>query len=275
MHAASEKHKVSRSSSPLSEPSAGLFHRGPPTSLFSSLILSFSLWSPAALDSLSALKSSLALLACQAADGTNSYLRSCAPLPPPTSRPPDKQSPPPPPPPPLKLLHLTPTALSSLLLSSIIFFFLFFQFMLTFSPFPLFLPATQGYMLGTASCCSNLLGDRQRVQVCVCHLVATARNQQELLDTHRDLGGSMKECFTLRSTELSVTLTHTHTIHEDLPVPAFIPWPQTLTCTYTLGKFYLVKCVIKSVIFTFFRSRTFTRCFWCLLPPVADLLYCT
>lgn len=44
---------------------------------------SLCLQSPAALDYLSALKSSLALLACQAADGTNGYLRSCPPLPPP------------------------------------------------------------------------------------------------------------------------------------------------------------------------------------------------
>lgn len=53
--------------------------------VFLSRSLSLGLWSPAVLDSLSALKSSLALLACQAADGTNAYLRFCAPLPPPTS----------------------------------------------------------------------------------------------------------------------------------------------------------------------------------------------
>lgn len=76
---------VSKTSSALTELSASLFHHRPPTSLFSSLALSPGLWSPAVLDSLSALKSSLALLACQAAEGTNGYLRSWAPLTPPTS----------------------------------------------------------------------------------------------------------------------------------------------------------------------------------------------
>lgn len=76
---------VSKTSSALTELSASLFHHRPPTSLFSSLALSLGLRSPAVLDSLSALKSSLALLACQAAEGTNGYLRSWAPLPPPTS----------------------------------------------------------------------------------------------------------------------------------------------------------------------------------------------
>lgn len=77
---------MSKTSSALTKTSStSLFHHRPPTSLFPSLALSLSLWSPAALDSLSTLKSSLALLACQAADGTNGYLRSYAPLSPPTS----------------------------------------------------------------------------------------------------------------------------------------------------------------------------------------------
>lgn len=76
--------------------------------LFSSL----GLWSPAVLDGLSALKSSLALLACQAAEGTNGYLRSAAPLPPTMATPP-----PSPPLPRLLLLLLLHSAPHSLLFS--------------------------------------------------------------------------------------------------------------------------------------------------------------
>jgi len=74
-YTARKKHKVSKSNSALTKPSASLFHHHPPTSLFFSFVPSLALWSPAVFDSLSALKSSLSLLACQAADGTNSYLR--------------------------------------------------------------------------------------------------------------------------------------------------------------------------------------------------------
>lgn len=145
-----------------------MFHHRPPTSLFPSLALSLGLWSPAALDSLSALKSSLALLACQAAEGTNGYLRSRAPLPPPR-------------------VHSQNFSFS----------FLFFLFFPSFnippvlilsptpSPFssvspltvrPPLPPPPPGYLgmaLGGTSCRSDPVGDQSGVRVCVCHLVAT------------------------------------------------------------------------------------------------------
>lgn len=67
--------RLVRNSAALTAPSASLFHHCPPASLFSSLGLSLGLWSPAALDSLSALKSSLALLACQAAEGNKQLFK--------------------------------------------------------------------------------------------------------------------------------------------------------------------------------------------------------
>lgn len=128
------------------------------------LSLSLCLQSPAALDCLSALKSSLALLACQAADGTNGYLRSCAPLPPP------------------------PKLFLSLLSApcSLLFLFIFPPVLRLFPlspcccrPSGLFSPPLLSswglvrIVLSRSSCCSDLVRDQSGVQVCVCHLVST------------------------------------------------------------------------------------------------------
>lgn len=137
--------------------------------LFSSL----GLWSPAVLDGLSALKSSLALLACQAAEGTNGYLRSAAPLPPTMATPPH-----------LLLLSQGFSSCSSCIQLPIPYSspcLLFWSFLPPLvSPLSVLLPTIRpfscssagylrisGIVLGRTSCCSDLVRDQSVMPVYV------------------------------------------------------------------------------------------------------------
>lgn len=150
-----------------SQPSEGLFYLSPlPTFLCLSFSFVLALWSPAALDSLSALKSSLSLLVFQAAVLTNSNLRSLPFLLPPT---------------PISLLLPVPQQPSSSPC---------FETVGYWSPAAsistVHVAADQDdsfylHVPGRASCCSNLL----RVPAALC--VAFGRHgsqQQEIMNKH-------------------------------------------------------------------------------------------